>query len=100
MKDGKKQIIQNQSWTYVGRKFKYFDEVTNDDFKWEELKIFIKTIDSREEMINKIEEFCGFCRNVFTTRKNNKKICGHLYHKQCEIMMKDIFNVKCYLCNK
>jgi hypothetical protein len=99
-KEGQTQKIQKQKWVYVGKKFKYFESLLNDDWKWEELKIFIKIVESREEEVNKIEEFCGFCKNIFPTLKNKELVCGHLYHKQCEIMMREIYNMRCYLCNK
>ena len=99
LNEGVIQQIQIQKWFYAGKKFKYFEDHLNVNDKWSELKLFIKLIETDSIDDKKIEEFCGFCRNLILNIKRKKLKCGHLYHNECDRVMKDVFNLECYLCN-
>lgn len=98
IKETQFEMVQKQRWTYVGKTFKYFQEPLSDNNKWIDMKIFIKLTEGDES--EKIEEFCGLCRNNLQNLKFRKLLCGHVFHNQCEVMMRDITMLKCYLCNK
>ena len=93
------EIIQKQKWYYVENCFKYFVKHLNDRQKWTDLRFFIKMTENTSGK-DKKEEFCGFCKNVILNKKRRKMNCRHIFHYECEGIMGEVFNLKCYLCNK